>query len=71
MKAKKTVQLKHMVVIANDRLKDERNSQEYKKAVCDFLETMLLNNRSFMGYSYLNDENNGVDESNFYNRKYY
>ena len=70
-KPKNTAQIVSIVTHVNYQLSLWHHSQEYKKGLCEMLDTILNKANSYHGFMFLNNNEIEIHEKRFYDRKYF
>lgn len=72
MAKRKTIDVKYLVIYANNKLKDPELSVDHKKGVSCFIEHVLLSTDNYSGFGYYDSyDPNNWDEVKEYNRFFY
>jgi len=72
-KSRKTADVKSVLKFANYQLQrtDEHASRDYKRAICDMIETVLHETGNYSGFGFIDNKNSELGSLGYYSRFYY
>ena len=73
MSRRKTTSVRELVKTANFNLarKDTFATTDYKRAICDFIEDVLMNTGNYKGFGFGNNDDSVCGTLGYYTRRYF
>ena len=72
-RSRSTTDVISLLTFANYQLQrtDEHASRDYKRAICDMIETVLHETGNYSGFGFVNNKDSELGSLGFYSRFYY
>jgi|TARA_R110001583_G_scaffold152574_1_gene304478 hypothetical protein len=70
---RKTIAIKTLLETINFNLQrtDPNATRDYKKALCDTIETALFATGNYHGFMFINNDDSEIDSLGYYSRQYF